>query len=412
MGDRVDDDLDDLLNEALDDFDAKKKPSPKKNAASSTATKAGDSSAPTGPGLMDANALRDALESDDASFDQFASQLEAMMQGQGGAPGGAGQQADMAQAFMQEMMAAMVGGGPGAAAGAPPPTGPAGAASAMPGMSPFAQLGAQAASGQRTVDDDMKLISEMMNNPNFMQELLKAEGVPAEAIPKAEDLKITKEEEAELAEIMGKMGLGHVVNAPGTPAKAESSSASKPKATPKAPAGDRGAAPATDPLASSINAAMERLQTNTREGTEDTEMDGLEELLKSMGGEGDASMLPGMQAMMEQLLGKEMIYEPVKDLVDAYPGWLDANEDTLTEEEHKKYTAQYGVMKELKEAYENETGNFNRILELMSKVQEHGHPPQSLLSQVVPGMEYDANGQPKLPDNVASQLGAQGCPMQ
>ena len=61
--------------------------------------------------------------------------------------------------------------------------------------------------------------------------------------------------------------------------------------------------------------------------------------LLSEGNVRDANFNPDdiVDGMMEQLLSKDLMYEPMKQVADRYPAWLEANQDTLSEEDLAKY---------------------------------------------------------------------------
>lgn len=39
-----------------------------------------------------------------------------------------------------------------------------------------------------------------------------------------------------------------------------------------------------------------------------------------------------------------------------------------------------------------------RVMELMGEMQQYGHPPQELLQELMPGVEFNENGEPILGD--------------
>lgn len=43
-----------------------------------------------------------------------------------------------------------------------------------------------------------------------------------------------------------------------------------------------------------------------------------------------------VDGMMQQLLSKEIMYEPMKQVTERFPSWLEENKDTLPEEEYKR----------------------------------------------------------------------------
>jgi peroxin-19 len=64
----------------------------------------------------------------------------------------------------------------------------------------------------------------------------------------------------------------------------------------------------------------------------------------------------GMEGLLKSLLGemtdKEVLYEPMKELGDKYPGWLEANKPKLSEEEFKRYEAQARRVAEITAKFE------------------------------------------------------------
>lgn len=112
-----------------------------------------------------------------------------------------------------------------------------------------------------------------------------------------------------------------------------------------------------------IRRTMERMQTSgdqataaaTAEGTDDF----VAELLKQMQagdleGEGNEEELSKMLlGMMEQLTNKEILYEPMKELDDKFPEWLEKNREKLSEEDLKRYEEQQRCAKEIVAKFED-----------------------------------------------------------
>ena len=48
-----------------------------------------------------------------------------------------------------------------------------------------------------------------------------------------------------------------------------------------------------------------------------------------------------MDGMMEQLLSKELMYEPMKEVCLKFPNWLSKNKNSLSEDEYEMRTKQY-----------------------------------------------------------------------
>jgi peroxin-19 len=79
-----------------------------------------------------------------------------------------------------------------------------------------------------------------------------------------------------------------------------------------------------------------------------------------------------MDNMMQQLLSREMMYDPLKQICNKYPEWLATHREALPEPDYLRYGAQYQSMQRVLAVYETEPDNFPRIMELMQDMQEHG----------------------------------------
>lgn len=130
-----------------------------------------------------------------------------------------------------------------------------------------------------------------------------------------------------------------------------------------------------------IRKTMERMQNSGDQATaaanSGSEDDFMAEMLKQLGGEGGGSeedfskMLMGM---MEQLTNKEILYEPMKELNDKFPDWLEKNKATTSAEDLKRYEEQQGLVKEIVAKFEESTYSDSNaadreyIVERMQKV--------------------------------------------
>lgn len=107
---------------------------------------------------------------------------------------------------------------------------------------------------------------------------------------------------------------------------------------------------------------MERMQTSGEQATAAAAAEGsddfLAELLKQMqsgGLEGEGSeeefskMLMGM---MEQLTHKDILYEPMKELHEKFPGWLEKNRATTSKEDLERYELQQKLVSEIVAKFE------------------------------------------------------------
>lgn len=145
-----------------------------------------------------------------------------------------------------------------------------------------------------------------------------------------------------------------------TPSQAKPAAASAPK-TASAPSAS--STPAKAPFASTIEKTMERMQASGESASAaaatSSQDDFLAQMLKDLesghfpamdGDQGDFnSMLMGM---MEQLVNKDILYEPMKELHDNFPDWLDKNKDSISKEDLERYKTQQSVVKDIVQRFE------------------------------------------------------------
>lgn len=58
-------------------------------------------------------------------------------------------------------------------------------------------------------------------------------------------------------------------------------------------------------------------------------------------------------SMMEQLTNKEILYEPMKELHEKFPGWMSANADRVPAEDRARYEEQRGLVAEIVGRFED-----------------------------------------------------------
>lgn len=101
-----------------------------------------------------------------------------------------------------------------------------------------------------------------------------------------------------------------------------------------------------------------------------------------------------IDGMMEQLLAKDLMYEPMQKVAEKFPDWLKENKDKVPPEEYDKRRQQFQCFQKLVHAYDNEPQNTQLIMQLMQEVQEFGQPPSEIIQNIAPGLEFDADGLP------------------
>ncbi|KAI8853213.1 Pex19 protein [Chytridium lagenaria] len=132
--------------------------------------------------------------------------------------------------------------------------------------------------------------------------------------------------------------------------------------------------------------SSEKVEAQMADGTGLSEMAalggdeaGMEQMMKElealMGGGDFENMFEGI---MEQIMSKDLLYEPMKDLVTKYPEWLAANKEKISAEDYTRYNQQLSIIQEIIAAYDAklpEDQESKKVIDLMQKMQECGNPP-------------------------------------
>ncbi|GAA5831705.1 hypothetical protein JCM3766R1_004984 [Sporobolomyces carnicolor] len=259
-----------------------------------------------------------------------------------------------------------------------------------------------------------------------MQDILKNGAGAGEGTGSAEDTR-------ELQNLMAALGMGA-----GT---AEAPSASPPttKATPPTTAKgkdkDASAASSTPPPANfqdAIAASLSKMQSSStnaaqaaQQSQSQAENANLASMLAGLSGMPDLSQLgdlggeEGLQGMldemMKQLMSREMLYEPLKELSEKYPAYLASARSTLSATDLERYEKQHAIVvsivskfeepgadkpleKQSEQEKERSSERTEEVVELVAKMNECGAPPKEIMGEMPPGMELGPDGVPKIPE--------------
>jgi len=204
-----------------------------------------------------------------------------------------------------------------------------------------------------------------------------------------------------LKELGGAAALGEAAGLGPVPvpsASKEKSPSTKAKAGPSA-----GPNSTEESFQETIKKTMERMQTSGDQATaaaasENTD-DILAEMMKAMqsgaldgeGGEEEFSKM--LLGMMEQLTNKEILYEPMKELDDKFPDWMEKNKGKVDEGDMKRYKEQQIYVREIVRRFELKTYKDENatdreyIVERMQKMQAAGSPPPDLVGDMAAAQE-------------------------
>lgn len=171
-----------------------------------------------------------------------------------------------------------------------------------------------------------------------------------------------------------------------------------------------------DPLAKTLADLSKTLTSDAKKAGAEPDM---KELLKALsgsesGGDEAASLdafMPMMQTVMASILSKDVLYPSLKDVADRYPGWLEENSATLSQEDRDRYTSQQKLMQQVCEVFEETDGDAttrqDRVFALMQKMQALGQPPKELVGESEIGLAFDKDGNPSLPAGLGGASGAE-----
>lgn len=175
------------------------------------------------------------------------------------------------------------------------------------------------------------------------------------------EIESSPEMHAQFENIFKELSAAASESANATVAAGEAATASPP---PPPAAGSSSGAEAS--FQETIRRTMERMQSSGEQATAAAAAEGTDdfmaELLKQMqsggglDGEGnDEEFSKMLLGMMEQLTNKEILYEPMKELHEKFPEWLEKNKGKTPAEDMKRYEEQQGLVKEIVAKFEEST---------------------------------------------------------
>lgn len=118
----------------------------------------------------------------------------------------------------------------------------------------------------------------------------------------------------------------------------------------------------------------------------------LTDILGSITQPGAPAMNMLVDTIMQNLLSKDVLYGPLKEIATKYPPWLEANQGKFPEEQWKRYTDQYESIQKVCAQYENNPGDFATLVTLIQEMQTYGDPPKEIVSEMTGDLEPDLAG--------------------
>ncbi|KAL5604727.1 hypothetical protein BROUX41_001922 [Berkeleyomyces rouxiae] len=295
--------------------------------------------------------------------------------------------------MLDEFSATSLGNAPGSIPTIPSVIPPA-AAKGAPGANPAAAT--KPADNQPGVDDDLSEEEFAKQLQEGMASLLGGMGADSKEM-QAQFEDIFKQISTEAAKAAA-------TAADGQPPAASAATASGPSAAPRMPSRPSTARSenASD-FQDTIRKTIERMQTSGDQATAAAAANGsddlLSEMFKQMGAGGGAG-IPGLDGggeedfskmlmgMMEQLTNKEILYEPMKELNERFPAWMEENKDKISAEDAQRYQTQQKLVKEIVAKFDDpkfsdeNAADRQYIVERMQKMQDAGSPPPDLVGDM------------------------------
>lgn len=222
--------------------------------------------------------------------------------------------------------------------------------------------------------------------------------------------------------------LSELSGATGGSAAFKAKSASKP-AKPSGTSGDGKPAEFQDTISQTMDRLRESKSELDEQATQnnDSEDAFLSKIMKELeGASGVEGGLDGfLGEMLRELSSKEILYEPIKEMHDKYPQWLEKNKDKVSQEELARYKNQQRIIDEITARFESPQYNDSNeadkkyIADRMEEMQQSGAPPQELMGDIsggaIPGFDGMSGGLEGLGlggDGMPSEKDLENCPVQ
>eukprot|EP00026_Physarum_polycephalum_P013224 Phypoly_transcript_13604.p1 GENE.Phypoly_transcript_13604~~Phypoly_transcript_13604.p1 ORF type:complete len:336 (+),score=80.11 Phypoly_transcript_13604:43-1008(+) len=177
--------------------------------------------------------------------------------------------------------------------------------------------------------------------------------------------------------------------------------------------GEGQASGSAESVASKISDRLKEIAENAK-NKEEEEGGGedLEKMLQDF--ETNPEFQSVMEGMVNQMISKDVLYEPMKELREKYPKWLADNHSKLSEEEYGKYIKQYDIVQKICCVYEasGETTTpeqMQEVVQLMQDMAEYGQPPPDIIKELAPGVQIGPDGVPVFPGTEGGDAGTAGC---
>ncbi|KAL1662086.1 Pex19 protein family-domain-containing protein [Schizophyllum commune] len=177
-------------------------------------------------------------------------------------------------------------------------------------------------------------------------------------------------------------------------------------------AGASSSAPSASDFQAKIRQATQKLRESESSmnsgsggaGPSSADVDSLEALLKSLDldnipdGDEEKELTGFLESMMSSLMSKEVLYEPMKELEEKMPSYLENPTEPLQAGDKERYQSQLVCVRKIIATFDEpgysdeDPARSKKIVDLMSEMQDYGPPPSAIIGQMpagFPGMGAD-----------------------
>ena len=146
-----------------------------------------------------------------------------------------------------------------------------------------------------------------------------------------------------------------------------------------------------EPFQDTIRKTMERMQASGEQATAAAKSNDPEDILAQMmkemqnggveGSGSDEGFNKMLMGMMEQLTNKEILYEPMKELHEKYPAWMEKNKTNTKADDMNRYVEQQKLVKDIVGRFENNNYSDNNATDreyIIERMQQVCFPFRSL----------------------------------
>lgn len=116
-----------------------------------------------------------------------------------------------------------------------------------------------------------------------------------------------------------------------------------------------------------------------------------------------------VESVVGELLSKEVLEGPMEQMRDAYGEWLPQNVESLNKEEAERYRKQADIVNRICTEYGKDDSKMANVMALLTEMQSTGSPPQAVMAKLGTGDDASSGDAAK---NLDTLLNPADCPVQ